>query len=59
MVDSMKFNFPAAVPEIPVTDMDAALAYYKDNLGFNRLGRRRWWHRRDLKGRLPDVSHGP
>ena len=31
----MKSQFPAAVPEIPVTDMNAALNYYKDNLGFN------------------------
>ena len=31
----MNKGFPAAVPEIPVTDMDAALAYYKDNLGFD------------------------
>lgn len=30
----MKHEFPAAVPEIPVTDMDAALAYYQDKLGF-------------------------
>src|SRR5450432_364133 len=27
-------NFPAAVPEIPVIDMDKALEYYKDMLGF-------------------------
>jgi len=31
----MKFEFPAAVPEIPVTDMNAALDYYKSKLGFN------------------------
>ena len=31
----MKNEFPAAVPEIPVTDMNAALDYYKNNLGFN------------------------
>ena len=31
----MKNEFPAAVPEIPVTDMDAALDYYSRNLGFN------------------------
>ena len=31
----MKNEFPAAVPEIPVTDMNAALDYYRDKLGFN------------------------
>jgi len=31
----MKREFPAAVPEIPVTDMDAALDYYQNKLGFN------------------------
>ncbi len=31
----MKFEFPGAVPEIPVSNIDTALAYYKDNLGFN------------------------
>ena len=31
----MKNVFPAAVPEIPVTDMNAALDYYRDKLGFN------------------------
>ena len=30
----MKPNFPAAVPEIPVSDINAALAYYETNLGF-------------------------
>ena len=28
-------EFPAAVPEIPVTDMNAALDYYASKLGFN------------------------
>ena len=28
-------KFPAAVPEIPVTDMNAALDYYAHKLGFN------------------------
>lgn len=28
-------KFPAAVPEIPVTDMKAALDYYESKLGFN------------------------
>lgn len=31
----MKDQFPAAVPEIPVTDMDKALGYYQRKLGFN------------------------
>lgn len=31
----MKNEFPAAVPEIPVTDMNAALDYYAAKLGFN------------------------
>lgn len=31
----MKNEFPTAVPEIPVTDMNAALNYYRDKLGFN------------------------
>ena len=31
----MKSEFPGAVPEIPVSDINNALAYYKDNLGFN------------------------
>jgi len=31
----MKSEFPGAVPEIPVSDINKALAYYKDNLGFN------------------------
>lgn len=30
----MKFEFPGAVPEIPVEDLGAALAYYENNLGF-------------------------
>ena len=30
----MKHEFPAAVPEIPVTDMDQALDYYEHRLGF-------------------------
>ena len=28
-------QFPAAVPEIPVSDMNAALHYYEGKLGFN------------------------
>ncbi len=31
----MKNEFPAAVPEIPVADMNAALDYYEGKLGFN------------------------
>jgi len=31
----MKNKFPAAVPEIPVSDMNAALDYYRDKLGFH------------------------
>lgn len=31
----MKQEFPAAVPEIPVTDMNAALDYYQRSLGFS------------------------
>src|SRR2546423_1108085 len=31
----MKYEFPAAVLEIPVTDMNEALDYYVSKLGFN------------------------
>ena len=31
----MKHEFPAAVPEIPVNDMDQALDYYEHQLGFS------------------------
>jgi len=31
----MKNEFPPAVPEIPVTDMNVALDYYQGKLGFN------------------------
>ncbi len=30
----MEQDFPGAVPEIPVSDVDRAAAYYKDHLGF-------------------------
>lgn len=30
----MKSEFPGAVPEIPVRDISAAVAYYEGNLGF-------------------------
>ena len=31
----MKHEFPAAVPEIPVSDMNEALNYYESKLGFS------------------------
>jgi uncharacterized glyoxalase superfamily protein PhnB len=31
----MKSKFPGAVPEIPVSNIDEALAYYQSKLGFN------------------------
>jgi uncharacterized glyoxalase superfamily protein PhnB len=31
----MADDFPGAVPEIPVSDIDTAAAYYKDQLGFS------------------------
>ena len=49
----MKSEFPGAVPEIPASDVNKAVAYYKDRGG---LGRRRAWTRGNLKGKLPDVS---
>jgi uncharacterized glyoxalase superfamily protein PhnB len=30
----MKSEFPSPVPEIPVSDIESALAYYRRNLGF-------------------------
>ena len=30
----MRSTFPGAVPEIPVSDIEAAVAYYERNLGF-------------------------
>ena len=30
----MKLEFPDAVPEIPVRDINEAAAYYENNLGF-------------------------
>ena len=30
----MSTELPSAVPEIPVTDMDKALRYYEEKLGF-------------------------
>jgi uncharacterized glyoxalase superfamily protein PhnB len=32
----MNPRFPAAVPEVPVTDLDDAIAYYLDHLGFHQ-----------------------
>jgi len=32
----MKSEFPGPVPEIPVSDLTAAAAYYQNNLGFSR-----------------------
>src|SRR5512135_1876597 len=32
----MKPELPSPVPEIPVRDIPAAMAYYRDNLGFTR-----------------------
>jgi hypothetical protein len=31
----MEHQFPGAVPEIPVSDVDMAAAYYKNQLGFS------------------------
>jgi predicted lactoylglutathione lyase len=31
----MEYDFPGAVPEIPVSDINTAAAYYKDQLGFS------------------------
>ena len=31
----MNFEFPGAVPEIPVSDLKKAIAYYESNLGFS------------------------
>ena len=31
----MNFRLPSAIPEVPVTDIDDALAYYRDCLGFS------------------------
>ena len=31
----MKYEFPGAVPEMPVSDVDAAAAYYQNQLGFS------------------------
>ena len=31
----MNYEFPPAVPEIPVSDIDRATTYYRDHLGFS------------------------
>ena len=31
----MQHDFPGAVPEIPVSDIEAAAAYYQDRMGFD------------------------
>jgi predicted lactoylglutathione lyase len=31
----MNYEFPAGVPELPVSNIDRAATYYKDNLGFS------------------------
>jgi hypothetical protein len=46
----MKNEFPGAVPEIPVSDIDKATAYYESNLGFNiAWGGEEGGDRRDLE----------
>lgn len=47
----MNNEFPKAVPEIPVTDMDQALDYYEHKLGFNID-----WGRAD--GGIAGISKG-
>ena len=60
----MKFEFPGAVPEIPVRDLGAAAAYYENNLGFGidwggeELGSSQAFQRKlqDVSGKLSRVS---
>ena len=47
----MKSDFPGAVPEIPVSDINRAAAYYKSNLGFSLD-----WGGED--GRIAGISRG-
>ena len=47
----MKNELPSPVPEIPVTDMNAALDYYKGKLGFNLD-----WG--DADGGIAGISNG-
>ena len=48
----MKHAFPGAVPEIPVSDINRAAAYYESNLGFSID-----WGGED--GGIAGVSKGP
>lgn len=50
----MNAAFPAAVPEIPVTDMDQALDYYARKLGFNVD----WGGANDGAGGIAGISRG-
>ena len=43
MEASSRFTLPSAVPEIPVSDLVAATAYYRDKLGFTID-----WHAADI-----------
>jgi predicted lactoylglutathione lyase len=47
----MKADFPGAIPEIPVSDIDAALQYYGRRLGFNID----WGHQ---DGGIAGISRG-
>jgi predicted lactoylglutathione lyase len=49
--DPLSDKFPAAVPEIPVTDINKALDYYERKLGFTRD-----WGRAD--GGIAGISKG-
>ncbi|HEX7939657.1 MAG TPA: VOC family protein [Gemmatimonadaceae bacterium] len=44
-------DFPSPVPEIPVSNLDTALEYYRDQLGFSVD-----WHEREIA--LAGVSRG-
>jgi uncharacterized glyoxalase superfamily protein PhnB len=47
----MKSEFPGPVPEIPVSDVDAAADYYQRNLGFNLE-----WNEKEIG--LAGISRG-
>jgi uncharacterized glyoxalase superfamily protein PhnB len=47
----MNLQLPVAIPEIPVSKIDAAVAYYRDNLGFNHD-----WG--DVRGEIAGMSKG-
>ena len=54
----MNMKFPGAVPEIPVSNLKKAGAYYEGSLGFTiRLGQRRWRNYGNLKRTMQNVSH--